>query len=144
MTIKALDETATISTGMTIFDMNKSIVSKELILDFEDTAAVAKIKADFNKWMKNRTDEYYLAYGRDIHYISLFHAPVFTSVSFESLVKTIQKVGDIISFDFHDKEFDDSREASIEIWIRTTEERAALIYFFPYDHGVITSSDMEY
>ena len=75
VTIKALDETASVSTNMTIYDMNKSIVSKEPLYDLEkDPDNLAdRITVWFNEDCPPNT--YYLLYGRDIHYVTLIKTP---------------------------------------------------------------------
>lgn len=132
ITIKALDETATISTGMTIFEMNKKIISREPLFDFEDEAAVKELKDKFLTWINEKQDTYFLAYGRDIHYVSLFEVDCYAEDdAFDIFIETIGNVGKLISMDF------DEYEASIEIWIRTADSRAELMYLFPYDQGII-------
>lgn len=143
MTIKALDETATISTGITIFEMNRGIVAKESLFDFNDIAAVDKLKERLWEWFHEDTkDQFYLLYGRDIHYLTLFNVPdrkeneysIFPQPELSLLRDVLEKVGRIISFDFNTTE----GSPSIEIWLRTPEQPAELLYLFPYDKGVVT------
>lgn len=136
MTIKALDETATISTGMTIYDMNKGIVSKEPLFDWEDGEAVTRLNDRIIAWFSEETqDEFYLLYGRDIHYVSLFKKQPEHHVSIvETLRETLFNIGDLISMDFNTSD----GEPSIEIWIRTADSAAELLYLFPYDRGIIS------
>lgn len=138
MTIKALDETATLSTGMTIFEMNKNLVSREPLLDLEDTEKKAELDDQILKWFNIETnDRYYLLYGRDIHYVTLLCLKdrrknvEFDGV--ELLNKTIAAVGDLISIDFNTSD----HEKSIEIWIRTKDSPAELLYLFPFDKGLV-------
>lgn len=135
VTIKALDETATISTGVTIFDMNKSIVSKEPLFDFEkDGNAIAERLA---KWFNEDCppNTFYLLYGRDLHYVTLIKTPEgeANNSAFDQLVPVIQAVGDLISMDFNTTE----GAPSVEIWVRTKNSPAELMYLLPYDAGLV-------
>lgn len=161
ITLKALDENASISTGMTIFDMNKDIISKEPLFDWEDEEAISTLKEQLDNWFNTETeDQFYLLYGRDLHYITLLNAtnrakqemviqdrPFATLASAtariakdiivtdmaETLKETLMAIGDVISFEFNCKD----EQKSIEIWIRTSKSPAELLYLFPYDNGIV-------
>lgn len=130
--LKALDETATISTGLTIYDMNKAIVSKEPTLDLSKGTVMNKLIDGLMDWFGKRLATYYLAYGRDVHYVTIFKNSAsnsFNEASAQLVVDTIAAVGDIISMDYE--------EDRIEVWIRTKDSKAELIYIMPYDDGLV-------
>lgn len=133
--IKKLDETATVSTGMTIFDMNKNIISKEPLLDWDDKDNIEKLAARLCEWFSEDGDSFYLLYGRDIHYVTLFNSMTTRpkDMFLYELKGFLSEVGDIISLDF------DCIEGShcVEIWIRTANSPAELLYLMPFDKGVI-------
>lgn len=137
--LKALDETATISTGLTIYDMNKAIVSKEPILDLSKGTVMNKLIDDVINWFNNTVahGQYWVAYGRDIHYITLFHFDThnykMTPEKAEKIIKILAETGDLISID--------PEEDRLEIWIRTKDSLAELIYLFRYDSGFV---DLDY
>lgn len=137
--LKALDETATISTGLTIYDMNKSIVSKEPTLDLTKGTVMNKLIDDVINWFNNIAahGQYWLAYGRDIHYITLFHFDThnykMTPEKAEKIVRILAETGDLISID--------PEEDRLEIWVRTKDSLAELIYLFRYDSGFV---DLDY
>lgn len=142
MTIKALDENASISTGMTIFEMNKSIISKEPVFDWTNEEAVNELENRVSKWFNEEArSQYYLLYGRDIHYVSLFNVEkrgdnMEYSVgahATQDIRNVLGAIGEVISFDFNTA----SGEVCIEIWIRTADSKAELLYMFPYDNGLI-------
>lgn len=138
--LKPLDETATISTGLTIFEMNKRLVSKEPLFDFGDEKAANELCEALSKFFnKDTNDTYYLLYGRDIHYVTLFQArkggeqnQVIGHECLEIVLDTIGNVGELISMDFNTE-----GETSVEIWIRTADSKAELLYLFPYDKGIV-------
>lgn len=130
--LKALDETATISTGLTIYDMNKAIVSKEPTLDLSKGTVMNKLIDGLMDWFGKRLATYYLAYGRDVHYVTMFKNSAsnsFNEASAQLVIDTIAAVGDIISMDYE--------EDRIEVWIRTKNSKAELIYIMPYDKGLV-------
>lgn len=130
--LKALDETATISTGLTIYDMNKAIVSKEPTLDLSKGTVMNKLIDGLMDWFGKRLATYYLAYGRDVHYVTMFKNSAsnsFNEASAQLVVDTIAAVGEIISMDYE--------EDRIEVWIRTKDSKAELIYIMPYDDGLV-------
>lgn len=137
--LKALDETATISTGLTIYDMNKSIISKEPTLDLTKGTVMNKLIDDVINWFNNTTahGQYWLAYGRNIHYITLFHFDThnykMTPEKAEKIVRILAETGDLISID--------PQEDRLEIWVRTKDSLAELIYLFRYDSGFV---DLDY
>lgn len=133
--IKKLDETATISTGMTVFDLNKGIVAKEPLLDWEDKDKVEGIRQAFVEWITETANSFYLLYGRDIHYVTLFNNYTTNDkANFIYVFKgLLSEVGDIISIDFDTME----GERCVEIWVRTANSPAELLYLMPYDKGVV-------
>lgn len=136
-TIRPLDENATVSTGITIFEMNKNIVSKEPEFDFTDTEASEALTQNILKWFNQDCppNTYYLLYGRDIHYVTLFKTPdgEATPLSAIELLRTIAEVGHLISMDFNTE----TGASCIEIWVRTDKSKAELLYLMPYDAGLV-------
>lgn len=135
ITIKALDETATVSTGITIFEMNKSIISKEPLMDFSDPQIVADLDARLNTWFNEETsDKRYLLYGRDIHYVTMLERTGNVKTWPAQILRDcLSAIGDIISVDFNTSD----GECAVEIWIRTKDSPAELLYLFPYDKGIV-------
>lgn len=133
--IKKLDETATISTGMTIYDMNKNIVGREPLLDWGDKETIEALAKRLCEWFNEDGDSFYLMYGRDIHYVTLFNS--YTTNPKDNFLYELKgilgEVGDIISLDFDCIE----GEHCVEIWVRTPTSPAELLYLMPYDKGVI-------
>lgn len=136
ITIKALDESASISTGMTIYEMNKSIISKEPLFDWQDAEATKKLSQRVKTFFTEDTNNnYYLMYGRNLHYVTLFTTD---SKGYDTAIDVIKDclsaIGNLISMDFNTSD----GEPSIEIWIRTAHSDAELLYLFPYDKGIVT------
>lgn len=135
--IKKLDETATLSTGMTIFDMNKGIVAKESLMDWNDKETIEPLAKRLCEWFSEDGDSFYLLYGRDIHYVTLFNSVTTRSKDnfLYELKGILSEVGDIISLDFDC--LGDESQHCVEIWVRTPDSPAELLYLMPFDKGVI-------
>lgn len=132
ITIKALDETATISTGITIYELNKSLVAKEPVLDWE-SPAVEALDGKLQEWFYETTkDRFYLFYGRDIHYVTLVEKTYRTANLLENLKEMIEEFAELISIDVIEDD-----EPKLEIWVRTEQNPAELLYFFPYDKALV-------
>jgi len=129
VTIKKLDETASVSTGISIYDINKMISQEEPNMDISDTEVAAR----FEKWLKETNNKYYLLYGRAIHYVTLIDMEEYgyNGSIITQLAALIQEIGDIISIDFDTVE----NEKCIEIWIRI-DGSAELLYLICYDKGI--------
>lgn len=125
--IRALDENATISTGITIFEMNKNIVSKEPLFDLKNEEAKAELSENFDKWIGQKMNRFLLLYGRNIHYFSLFKQE--SGLKLDLFLDVLASVGKLISLDFNDD--------SVEVWIRTDESPAELLYLLPFDEAII-------
>ncbi len=125
--IRALDENATISTGITIFEMNKDIVSKEPLFDLKNEEAKTELSENFDKWIGQAMNRFLLLYGKDIHYFSLFKQE--GGLKLDLFLDVLASVGKLISLDFNDD--------SVEVWIRTDESPAELLYLLPFDEAII-------
>jgi|LQAB01.1.fsa_nt_gi hypothetical protein len=135
ITIRALDESATLSTGITIYDFNKGVISKEPIFDFKDIAAVEELTLNFRTFFcKECRNNFYLLYGRDIHYLSIFRDKTTVNHNIDIIFETIKNIGNLISIDFSHSDDDEPRA---EIWVRTADSKAELLYLFPFDKGLI-------
>lgn len=136
VTIKALDEMATVSTGITIYEMNKSIVEKEPVFDMTNEDEVDDLMSDIITWFTDACPAtYYLAYGKDLHYVTLFKKSSkygFDKKSAKNFIDTFSAVGSLISMDFESDR--------IEVWLRTKESKAELIYVMVYDDGLVKLS----
>jgi hypothetical protein len=126
VTLQELNSTASLSAGITIYEITKDISSKEPLVNWEDKEAVDKLIVDFLEWKKEIKDKYFLLVGLDIQYVTVFKEEEGTL--FNGVKEAIQEVGELISMDFEGSD--------VEIWIRTNKEAAALLYLIPYDKGL--------
>ena len=134
ITIKVLDEEASISTGITIFEMNKRMIAEEPLFDWNNAELVEKLNKQVAEWIVKTGNTHYMLYGVELNYLTLFKAKA--EVDGEAWVKEIFEqigcIGAVISL-----EVDANSGDKVEIWIRTNDSAAELLYLFPYDRGVV-------
>ena len=102
-----------------LYELNKQIVSQ--LRAFED-------------WSKFRYNEYFMLYGREISYFTIFKRisknGEFESL-FEALKTCLEHIGTVHGFDIVND------NSALEIWVNTNGEMTCL-YLFEYDEGVVT------
>ena len=114
------------SSGINIglYDINKQIVSQLPVLsDLEDKKeTIQKLHRDWGNF-------YYMLYGKEISYFTLFK--IINSQTFaDEVIACLNNVGDIKVIDLTEA------EDAIEIWVQN-EENPTCLYLFPYDNGVV-------
>ncbi len=133
--LKALDENTSVSTGYTIYEMNKALVSKEPVFNFQDAEANEKLMLDLKKYFKEDTsDEFYLMFNADQKYFSIFKCENHENPDVGSLIETIGNIGHLISVD---RDVALGEQEALEIWIRTEKDKAGLFYLFPFDGALV-------
>lgn len=110
--------------NMGLYDMNKQIISQLPVLtDLEDKKyTINSLHAKFN-------NEFYMLYGKEISYFTLFKIEDSTYFGNE-VVDCLNNIGDIKAIDLTEA------NDAIEIWVQDGENVTCL-YLFPYDNGVV-------
>ena len=123
--------------SVSLYELNRSIIKQQGPLEEKDI----KSKMDMLKEFSNTFGKYFLLYGREINYFTLFVKD--ENWELESLdlgvIECLNNIGTIYSIEYT-KEKD-----AIEIWMKVeinsdTEESEKLItcmYLFPYDAGIV-------
>ena len=123
--------------SISLYELNRSIIKQQGPLEEKDIKSKMNILKEFS----NTFGKYYLLYGREINYFTLFVKD--ENWELESLdlgvIECLNNIGTIYSIEYT-KEKD-----AIEIWIEVetntdTEESEKLItcmYLFPYDTGIV-------
>lgn len=132
--LQPIDLGGSFSMGMTLYDLNKSVISKEPLFDWNNKEEVEKLKETVNSWYNkiNQDNKYFLLYGREIHYFTLIHKITEDGDLFNNLKEMLEVFSNLISIDVADTD----KENKLEIWVRTEFEKAELLYLFPYDEGL--------
>ena len=114
-----------------LYELNKQIVSQ--LPAFEDSQWDGAEKV-FEDWLKIRSTEYFMLYGREISYFTIFKRVSkngeFKNL-FEALKACLEHIGTVHGFDVV------NNNSALEIWVNTNGEMTCL-YLFEYDEGVVT------
>lgn len=113
---------------LNLYDLNKQIIGQ--LADFTEEQ-VNDLKAAINIWSGARDNKYYLLYGKEISYFTLFTEDNKEKEDYGLGEATIECLSSFEAI----KEYDISEE-SIEIWIRN-EDDITVLYLFGYDAGVV-------
>lgn len=112
--------------SMGLYDMNKQIIAQLPTLT-EDELKEKKYSIDALGAKYN--NEYYMLYGKEISYFTLFKIVEPQYLSYE-VIECLKNVGEIKAIDLtEDKD-------AIEAWVMADGE-ATCLYLFPYDLGVV-------
>lgn len=117
--------------SMTAYDLNKQIIGQLEILDSETLKEKKQLIREFIKETKNR---YYMLLCREINYFTLFSLDNFENCTekLEDILvdECMRALGDLKAID----RTEDGH--AIEIWY-TAHDDTYVLYFFPYDEGVV-------
>lgn len=118
---------------MSLYDMNKQIIKQLGIPDEEELARQLDL---CDEYAGNMKQEYYLLYGKEINYFTLFHNDVYAEGNIGPLSQMVYEclvnVGTIYNISLTE-----SADA-VEIWVLPEgEEDLTCMYLFGYDAGVV-------
>ena len=118
---------------MSLYDMNKQIIKQLGDLSEEQIEAVLDI---FEKYHSIAKQEYYLLYGKEISYFTLFHCDEFGEGSHgglgELVIECLTNIGPIYSISLTEA------KDAIELWVLPDgKEDVTCLYLFGYDQGVV-------
>ena len=107
-----------------LYDINKQIIAQLPELNnFEDKKNLfSTLHAKWNNF-------YYMLYGKEISYFTLFKIEDSTYFG-DNVIDCLKNIGAIKAIDL--TEFKDA----LEIWVET-ETEVTCLYLFPYDNGVV-------
>ena len=119
--------------SMSLYDMNKQIIKQLGDLSEEQIEAVLNIFEEYSSIAKQ---EYYLLYGKEISYFTLFHYDEFGEGSHggfgELVIECLTNIGPIYSISLTEA------KDAIEIWVLPEgSEDVTCLYLFGYDSGVV-------
>ena len=118
---------------LSLYDLNKQIISQSKPLT--DDVILEKMSLINEYKNKNSINSYFMLYGNEISYFTLFHGEfdvngVELETLSEAVISCLNDLGNIKSIELTDYN-------SIEIWIETEDNETTCLYLFPYDNGVI-------
>ena len=111
--------------NMGLYDINKQIVSQlPALTDF------TKVGEDIQALHDKYQNQYYMMYGKEISYFTLFE--ICNADSFDTdVIDCCKNVGVIKAMDITEA------KDAIEIWIHPESGEPTCLYLFPYDNGVV-------
>lgn len=108
-----------------LYDMNKQIIAQLPVLtDLEDRKHI------INSLHNNCNNEFYMLYGKEISYFTLFRM-VKSDYFADEVIACLNNIGDIKAIDFTEA------QDAVEIWVHSEDDPTCL-YLFPYDSGLVT------
>lgn len=108
-----------------LYDMNKQIISQlPALTDF------SKAIADIRELHEKYWNKYYMMYGKEISYFTLFKVCGLNDFG-QDVIDCCTNVGIIKSMDLTET------NDAIEIWIQPKETEPTCLYLFPYDSGLV-------
>jgi hypothetical protein len=109
-----------------LYDMNKQIISQ--LPPLSDRGFEKAIK-DITFLHTAYQNEYYMLYGKEISYFSLFKIIESERLA-EAIFECCVNVGTVKAIDLTEN------QDAIEIWVEN-EDGPTCLYFFPYDNGLV-------
>lgn len=113
---------------MNLYEINKSIYSQ---MDPLSDDSLEYLKKDIDKGL---TKNYYLLYGKEISYFTLFErkSEITQETLGEAVLSCLQDFEKIYSYEFKDD------EGVVEIWVHNSDNNlATLLKLFNYENGVV-------
>lgn len=118
-----------IGMNLNLYDLNIQLIEQfKDITDKETLNAKAKQITEFMNKFKN---QYYLLYGKEIAYFTLFKKVENTENAGDVVIECLENIGAIKCIDLTE-----SKDA-IEVWVKTPEGKVTCLYLFPYDMGIV-------
>lgn len=119
--------------GMTLYDLNKQIISQMPVLENE---AKLEARGTINTFItEGEPYEYYMLLCRDMNYYTIFVIEEETDISLSAAADEIWGCADYLG----DVKSVTDNGGAIEFWVQPREEDSepVVMYLFPYDAGVI-------
>lgn len=119
-----------VNLGMTIYDLNKQVISQMGILE---GAAREEAHLHITDMATRSNNTYFMLLCRDINYYTLFKLNKDNNGLCNIANEVFECVEDIGAI----KSVESVEGDAIEIWVHPVDEDPVVMYLFPYDAGVI-------
>ena len=120
------------SLGVTMYDLNKQLISQLPVLDKD---AIITARKEAQRFINDTNNYYYMLLAREMNYYTIFHIP---SIPSEPICPIIDELWGCVEY-MGEIKAADVNNGAIEFWVQSQEEGSEPIFmmFFPYDAGVI-------
>lgn len=116
------------SLGITMYELNKQLISQ---LPRLTAKKIQESKHLITQYGLSTNNQFYLLYGKEISYFTLFQIEDFESFGKE-VISCLKEVGVIKAIDLTED------KTAIEIWITQNDTTDSVcLYLFPYDAGIV-------
>lgn len=119
---------------MTLYDMNKQVISQKKVMTRFD---MNNQRITFAKWIYDNPASYYMLLCRELNYYTIFHRNNENTDRFIDWVYLImEELGDV-------KDISIDTNGAVALWANWNKDPELLscFYLFPYDKGVIETSE---
>lgn len=114
--------------SMSLYEVNRQIIKQLPTFSGDQWSGAYKVLDDWTSEMQN---EYFLLYGREINYFTLFkRTPECQEELYQVLKECLDSIGPVHAFDVTED------KSAVEIWVEHDNEVTCL-YLFNYDDGVV-------
>lgn len=113
--------------SMGLYELNKSIIKQIGTLDdlYDKMDLI-------NEFQKSADNTFYMLYGKEISYFTVFHVNSIVKETLGSaVIDCLESVGDIYSIEYTED------KSAIEIWVGQDDDEVTCMYLFPYDSGIV-------
>lgn len=121
---------------LNLYELNRNII--EQLPDYEDSQWEGAEKV-FGDWLMEQSSTYYMLYGREINYFTIFKKENIGESDFatfwDGLKECLTALGAVRSINVN--KLEDGSASSIEIWIKYNDV-VTCMYLFNYDEGIVT------
>lgn len=114
-----------------LYELNRSIIEQQGALDQK---AIVKAHDVINVFADNTKNNYYMLYGREINYFTVFakHANWELENLALAVYECLANIGTVYSIEVT------AEQDAIEIWVKdTAQDILTCMYLFPYDSGIV-------
>jgi hypothetical protein len=116
-----------------LYELNRSIIEQQGALGEENIADKCIL---INNFATNTNNKFYMLYGREINYFTVFALARDKDWELETLalgvMECLVNIGNIYSIEVT------AEKDAIEIWVKdNTQDLLTCMYLFPYDNGIV-------
>jgi hypothetical protein len=116
-----------------LYELNRSIIEQQGALGEENIADKCIL---INNFATNTNNKFYMLYGREINYFTVFALARDKDWELETLalgvMECLVNIGNIYSIEVT------AEKDAIEIWVKdNAQDLLTCMYLFPYDNGIV-------
>ena len=114
-----------------LYELNRSIIEQQGILDADVLAEKFEL---INIFATNTKNDFYMLYGREINYFTVFvkHEKWELETLALAVTECLANIGSVYSIEVT------AEKDAVEIWVKDIhQDLLTCMYLFPYDNGIV-------